>query len=95
MRLRDNLLAMGLIWLCLYPSAVAITYAMIWLQIEWPPWAQILLSTVLTVPLVTFVVVPRVDKAVAAIREQTVAELRVDQAREAEGPSPETIVARR
>ena len=78
-----------LIWLCVYPAVLLVSYAFDWLGIDWPMWAEIGVSTALTVPLIGLVAAPHVEKLIAAAEGRSPAELKMDQAREAEGPDPE------
>ena len=80
------------IWACVFPSVLLFSYAFDWLGIEVALWLEILISTALTVPLISLVAAPQVEKLVAAARNESVAELKLDEAREAEGPDPEEIV---
>ena len=77
-----------LIWLCVYPAVLVVSYGFDWLGIDWPMWAEIGVSTALTVPLIGLVAAPHVEKLIAAARGESLAELKADEAREAEGPDP-------
>lgn len=81
---RDRILYIFLIWLCVYPGVLGVTYAFIWLGIDLPLWAEILISTAVTVPLISFVALPMIERAIARLNAETVAELKRDQARAAE-----------
>lgn len=94
MSLRDKALLSALIWAFVFPGVLFITYGFQWLGIELDLWLEIMVSTALTVPLISLVAAPVVERIVAATRGQTAAEMKVDQAREAPGPSPEEIVGR-
>lgn len=89
---KDKALLSGLIWVCVFPGVLLITYGLKWLGIELALWLEIMISTALTVPLISVVAAPQVERIVAATRGQTPAELKLDQAREASGPDPEEVV---
>lgn len=80
----DKLMMSCLIWLCVFPGVLAITYLFRWTELELDLWLEILVSTALTVPLITVVAAPRVEKLIAAAHHKTLAELKRDQAEEAE-----------
>jgi antibiotic biosynthesis monooxygenase (ABM) superfamily enzyme len=94
MRWRDKALLSLLIWAFVFPGVLLLTYAFEWIGLKVPLWAEIALSTALTVPLISLVAAPWVERIVAASRGETVADLKVAQAREAPGPDPEEIVGR-
>lgn len=50
------------IWLAVYPTVTALTY--LTADTGWPTYLRTFASTVLTVPLITFVVTPVVDKLI-------------------------------
>ena len=85
---KESLALTALIWVCVYPSVVLISYAFEWLGIDWPKWAVILVSTGFTVPFIEWFVAPRVETLVARARDDTRSELLADKAEEAEGPGP-------
>lgn len=91
---KDKALLSGLIWACVFPVILLMTYAFEWMDLGVPMWVEILISTGLSVPLISVVAAPQVERVVAATRGQTPAELKIDQAREAPGPDPEEIVGR-
>jgi antibiotic biosynthesis monooxygenase (ABM) superfamily enzyme len=84
MRWWDKLMMSFLIWVCVFPGVLLITYLFRWMGLELDLWVEILLSTALTVPLITVVAAPQVEKLIAAAHDKTLAELKMDQAREAE-----------
>jgi antibiotic biosynthesis monooxygenase (ABM) superfamily enzyme len=86
---RDKALLVVLVWACVYPGVLALTYLLQWLSLGLPLWAQLALSTACTVPAITVIAIPWVEKAVAAASHRTPAELKLDQARQAPGPDPE------
>jgi antibiotic biosynthesis monooxygenase (ABM) superfamily enzyme len=85
----------ALIWACVYPGVVLVTWGFDVLGLEFDLWLELLLSTAITVPLITLLAAPQAERVLAAMKGETAAELKVEQAREAPGPSPEEIVARR
>ncbi len=94
MRWRDKALLALLIWAFVYPGVLLMSYAFRWLGIEVALWIELAISTALTVPLISLLAAPRVERIVAASRGETAAELKVDQARDVPGPDPEEIVSR-
>ena len=84
MRWWDKLMMSFLIWVCVFPGVLLITYLFRWIGLDLDLWLEILLSTALTVPLITVVAAPQVEKLVAAVHDQTLAQLKRDQAREGE-----------
>lgn len=64
------------IWLCVYPSVLAVTGLFEWLQLDLDLWLEILLSTALTVPLISYIAVPAVKKLMARAEGKDEAELK-------------------
>ena len=62
---KDRLRVMLSVWLGVYPAVVLMTYLMQPLSL--PLWLSTLASTSVTVPLITFVVVPLSRHAIAAL----------------------------
>jgi len=91
MRARDKALLIFLVWLAVFPSVVLLTYAFRWIGLEAPLWLEIGVSTMLTVPMITMVALPFVERLVAASRDETPAELKMAEAREAPGPDPDWV----
>ena len=84
MTTKERLLELLGIWLAVYPSVLVMSYALQWLELGWPMWAEIMFSTALTVPLISFVAVPKVRGAIAAAERTTPADLARREARKAE-----------
>jgi antibiotic biosynthesis monooxygenase (ABM) superfamily enzyme len=72
---KETLLQLFLVWLGVYPSVLVFTYGMRWLGITVPLPVEILISTALTVPLITFVVQPIIFRRIARMRGESPAEL--------------------
>jgi hypothetical protein len=53
---------MVVIWLAFFPTSLALTYLFAPFSETWPPWARVLLSTVVATPLMTYLVLPRVTR---------------------------------
>ncbi len=83
-----------LIWAFVFPGVLVISLAFEWLALGLPLWLEVLISTALTVPLISLVAAPQVERVIAASRDQTVAELKFDEARKAPGPDPVEIASR-
>ncbi|ETW11785.1 hypothetical protein ATO8_16098 [Roseivivax marinus] len=81
---RQQALFIFLVWLCVYPGVVLLAALVGWLFPDAPVWLRILLSTGVTVPCVSLVVLPWVNKVVAKAQGQSVAELKRAQAKAAE-----------
>lgn len=88
MSLKETVLFNFLIWLCVYPSVLVLTYGFDWLGIEIALPLEILISTALSVPLIGYVAAPQMEKLIAHARGETLAELKMHQAEQAEGPDP-------
>lgn len=93
MRWRDKILLSFLVWLFVYPGVMLVTWAFQWIGFAPAQWIEVGISTALTVPLISFVAVPVVERIVAAYRDETPAEMKVAEARDAPGPDPERIVS--
>ncbi len=81
---KETAIQLFFVWLAVYPSVLAFTYGMRWLGLALPLPVEILISTALTVPLITFVAQPAILRRMALARGQSRAELMRDQADEAE-----------
>jgi antibiotic biosynthesis monooxygenase (ABM) superfamily enzyme len=84
MTTKERLLELLGIWLAVYPSVLLMSYVLEWLGLGWPIWAEIMVSTALTVPLISFVAVPKVRGAIAAAEDTTPADLARREALKAE-----------
>lgn len=69
----DRLRVMLGVWLGVYPSVLVLTFLLEPLGL--PTWLSVLISTSLTVPLITFVVVPLSREAIARMDHRDVADL--------------------
>jgi antibiotic biosynthesis monooxygenase (ABM) superfamily enzyme len=94
MRWRDKIFLSVLIWAFVFPGVLLMSYAFRWLGIEVALWLELAISTAVTVPLISLVAAPLVERIVAAAKGQSASEFKLDQAREAPGPDPEEIVGR-
>jgi antibiotic biosynthesis monooxygenase (ABM) superfamily enzyme len=54
---RHRLMLMILVWLAVYPTVTVLTYMTAGLD-HLPTWARTFLTTILTVPIITYLVVP-------------------------------------
>ncbi len=89
MNLKEKVALNVLIWACVYPSVLVFSYGFKWLGIDVPLWAEIGISTALSVPLISTLCTPRIEAAIAKAEGETPADLKMRQAEEAEGPVPE------
>jgi antibiotic biosynthesis monooxygenase (ABM) superfamily enzyme len=85
----ESLIQAALIWVCVCPSVLAFSYGIDALAPEWPRWSVILVSTLFTVAVISFLVTPGVERLLAWRRGQSHAALMLDRARAAAGPDPE------
>ena len=85
----EGLIQAALVWAFVYPSVLGFSYGLDALAPELPRWVVILVSTVFTVSIISFLVTPGVERLIARRRGQTHAELMLDRARAAQGPDPE------
>jgi len=69
----DKVRVMLGVWLGVYPSVLILTYLLKPLGL--PTWLSVLVSTSMTVPLITFVVVPLSRGAIARIDNRRVTDL--------------------
>lgn len=66
------------IWLCVYPSVLAMSWLLDATGWNLPMWLEILISTAVSVPLISFVAVPTVKKVVTAAEAKPVEALSGD-----------------
>ncbi|KPQ09003.1 MAG: hypothetical protein HLUCCA09_02140 [Rhodobacteraceae bacterium HLUCCA09] len=66
---KETAVEVVLIWAAVYPSVLLFSYAFRWFGVGAPLWVEILVSTALTVPLITFVAQPLIGRAMARLRE--------------------------
>jgi antibiotic biosynthesis monooxygenase (ABM) superfamily enzyme len=92
---RDKTVLSALIWVCVYPGVLVVTWLFQAVGLEFDLWLELLLSTAITVPLISLLAAPQMERVLARMKGESAAELKVDQARDAPGPSPEEIVERR
>jgi hypothetical protein len=72
------------VWLAVYPAVMAMSYVFEWLNLGWPLWLELAVSTAMTVPLISLVAVPKVRLGLAKAEGTTPAGLARREAREAE-----------
>lgn len=72
------------IWLAVYPAVMLMTYGFKWLGIEMPLPLELAVSTAITVPIISFIAVPRVRGAIATAEGTSPADLARREARAAE-----------
>jgi antibiotic biosynthesis monooxygenase (ABM) superfamily enzyme len=94
MTFRDKMVLSALIWICVYPGVLLVTWLFEILGLDLDLWLELLLSTAITVPLISLLAAPQMERVLAAMKGESAAELKVEQAREAPGPDPEEIVSR-
>lgn len=84
MDFKEKLALNMLIWACVYPSVILFSYGLAWLGLALPLWAEIGISTALSVPLISTVALPRIEALIARAEGERPAELKRRQARAAE-----------
>ena len=60
---RHRLMLMALVWLAVYPTVTLLTYLTGGLEV--PTWVRTFLTTILTVPIITYLVVPNAKSVIA------------------------------
>lgn len=65
---RERVFLMVGVWLAVYPSVTLLTY--LTEDLDAPVFAKTFLTTILTVPFITFVVVPTVKRLIARAEEE-------------------------
>ena len=83
MSLREQLIQNFFVWLCVYPSVLAFSYGFKLLEIDVPLFVEILVSTAFTVPLISYVAAPAIEKRIARAQGETPAQLKRRQAEDA------------
>ena len=78
----ESLLRLAGIWLTVYPSVTLMSYLLSWLETDLPIFVEILITTAITVPLISCVSVPTIEKLIAARRGESRSELKHDEARD-------------
>lgn len=63
------------VWLAVYPSVLGTSYGIDALALELPLWLEILISTALTVPLISYVAVPLLKSLIAKAEGKDPSEL--------------------
>ena len=66
---KETAIEVVLVWLAVYPSVLLFSYAFRWLGLGAPLWVEILVSTALTVPLITFVAQPLIGRVMARVHK--------------------------
>ena len=63
------------VWLAVYPSVLGTSYGIDTLALDLPLWLEILVSTALTVPLISYVAVPILKTMIAKAEGKDVPDL--------------------
>jgi antibiotic biosynthesis monooxygenase (ABM) superfamily enzyme len=82
---RDQALKNFGVWLAVYPAVLISSYLFSWLAPGVPLWLEILISTAFTVPLISYVAVPWVERRLAHAKGESAAQLKREEAEMAEG----------
>lgn len=71
MGFRERCMVALLVWLGVYPAVLAMNYLLKWVMLDSLPLpVTVLLTTMVTVPIIEFVVVPRVKNILAKAEEK-------------------------
>ena len=65
---KDRLRLMLGVWLGVYPAVLVLSYALE--PLGWPLYASTFVSTLITIPLITYIVVPISREAIARVDEK-------------------------
>ncbi len=80
----ESLVQNVFVWLAVYPAVLVVSYGFQYFEIDLPLYVEILISTALTVPLISYVAVPAIEKRMAAAQGESQADLKHRQAEDAE-----------
>jgi len=58
---KEIILQNVLIWACVYPSALGVSYGLNWFGMSFPLWFEILISTAFTVPFISLAAIPMIE----------------------------------
>ncbi len=73
------------VWLAVYPTVCLVSYALQWAKWDMPTFLRVFASTIVTVPLISYVAIPAIERRIAAMRGELQAELKRRQAEDADG----------
>lgn len=83
----ETFLQTVLVWLFVYPCVLLFGYGADWIVPDAPKWAVTLASTLFTVSVIQFAMMPAVERIISRRRGDTRAELLAAKARDAQGPA--------
>ena len=58
---KEIILQNVLIWACVYPCALGVSYGLDWFGVDFPLWFEILISTAFTVPFISIAAIPMIE----------------------------------
>ena len=58
---KDIILQNFLIWVCVYPCALGVSYGLNWFGLDLALWIEILISTAFTVPFISLAAIPTIE----------------------------------
>lgn len=90
---RERALFIALVWAVVYPGVLIFSYGFRWLNVDVPLWLEIAISTACTVPAISLLAIPYIERILARAKGESPAELKLDEAREAPGPDPEQVLS--
>ncbi len=61
MTIKEMMLQNFLIWACVYPTALGVSYGLNWFGLNLPLWFEILVSTAFTVPFISLAAIPMIE----------------------------------
>lgn len=73
------------VWLSVYPTVCLISYALQWAEWEMPTFVKVFFSTIVSVPLISYVAIPAIERRIAAMQGESQADLKRRQAEDADG----------
>jgi hypothetical protein len=80
----ETLVFIASIWACVYPGVLLVSYGFQWIGLELALWLEIGISTAITVPFISLVCSPQIEKLLAKARNESLAEFKHHQAEAAE-----------
>ena len=68
MAFKEIVLQNFLIWACVFPSALGVSYGLNWIGMDFPLWFEILISTAFTVPFISLAAIPMIESVMETWR---------------------------
>lgn len=77
---KETLVFVLSIWACVFPGVLVFSYLFQWLAPNLPLWIEIGVSTLVTVPFISLVCSPQIERLLAKARDESLAEFKHKQA---------------